>query len=165
MSEALALGKRVDFSTAETKSRETVAHELLLQHTGAARITTLPLPRNGGALLIEWKEAPTPLEDSTRVTRREARGRAEKVILEAKSGSDFAKLAASYSDAPDALAGGQMGWRPQDRLPELFAAALKDMRPGDWSVFWAHLAFGVAYNLGLLTTMIWLFNRRWRVSQ
>ncbi len=61
MSEALALGKRVDFSTAETKCRETVAHELLLKQTGAARITTLPLPRNGGALLIEWREAPTPL--------------------------------------------------------------------------------------------------------
>ena len=60
-----------------------------------------------------------------------ARGRAEKVIADAKAGTDFARLAASYSDAPDALAGGNMGWRPHDRLPEVFAGALKDLRPGE----------------------------------
>jgi peptidyl-prolyl cis-trans isomerase SurA len=59
-----------------------------------------------------------------------ARARAEKVIAEAKAGADFAKLAASYSDAPDALAGGLMGWRAHDRLPELFSTALKDLSPG-----------------------------------
>ena len=72
-------------------------------------------------------------EQATPESIQQARGRAEKVIAEAKSGSDFAKLAASYSDAPDALAGGQMGWRPQDRLPELFVAALKNMQPGETS--------------------------------
>jgi peptidyl-prolyl cis-trans isomerase SurA len=59
-----------------------------------------------------------------------ARARAEKVIAESNAGADFAKLAASYSDAADALAGGQMGWRAHDRLPELFSTALKDMKPG-----------------------------------
>ncbi|MBS0335495.1 MAG: peptidylprolyl isomerase [Proteobacteria bacterium] len=59
-----------------------------------------------------------------------ARARAEKVIAEARAGADFAKLAASYSDAPDALAGGLMGWRAHDRLPELFSTALKDLAPG-----------------------------------
>lgn len=62
-----------------------------------------------------------------------AKARAEKVISEAKGGADFAKLAASFSDAPDALAGGQMGWRSHDRLPELFANALKDLRPSEVS--------------------------------
>ncbi len=62
-----------------------------------------------------------------------AKARAERVISEAKGGADFAKLAASFSDAPDALAGGQMGWRAHDRLPELFASALKDLRPGEVS--------------------------------
>lgn len=64
---------------------------------------------------------------------QKALGRAEKVIAEAKGGADFAKLAASFSDAPDALAGGQMGWRTHDRLPELFARALKELRPGEVS--------------------------------
>jgi len=63
----------------------------------------------------------------------QARARAEKVVAEARAGADFAKLAASYSDAGDALQGGAMGWRPHDRLPEVFASAVKDLRPGDVS--------------------------------
>jgi peptidyl-prolyl cis-trans isomerase SurA len=62
-----------------------------------------------------------------------ARGRADKVVLEARGGGDFARLAASYSDAPDALQGGALGWRAQDRLPDLFVSALGKMAPGDVS--------------------------------
>ncbi len=62
-----------------------------------------------------------------------ARSRAEKALAEARAGADFAKLAASYSDAPEALQGGALGWRPHDRLPELFADALEKMNPGDLS--------------------------------
>ncbi len=61
------------------------------------------------------------------------RARAEQVLLQLHEGADFAKLAVSYSDAPDALQGGAMGWRARDRLPELFAHALNDMKPGDVS--------------------------------
>lgn len=63
----------------------------------------------------------------------QARIQAEKISAEARSGADFAKLAASHSDAADALKGGAMGWRSQDRLPEIFAAALKELRPGEVS--------------------------------
>ena len=63
----------------------------------------------------------------------QARSRAEKARDEARSGADFGRLAASYSDAGDALQGGQMGWRPADRLPELFATALQAMKPGEVS--------------------------------
>jgi peptidyl-prolyl cis-trans isomerase SurA len=59
-----------------------------------------------------------------------ARARAEKARQEALAGSDFGKLAASFSDAPDALRGGAMGWRAEDRLPELYASALKTLKPG-----------------------------------
>ena len=62
-----------------------------------------------------------------------ARARAEKVVLEARDGTDFARLAASYSDAPDALQGGAIGWRAKDRLPDLFVSALAKMNPGDIS--------------------------------
>lgn len=61
------------------------------------------------------------------------RAGAEQVLLQLREGADFAKLAVSYSDAPDALQGGAMGWRPRDRLPELFARALDGMKPGDVS--------------------------------
>ena len=62
-----------------------------------------------------------------------ARKRAAQVRADAAAGADFAKLAASFSDAPDALRGGALGWRMQDRLPELFAGALVKMKPGDTS--------------------------------
>jgi peptidyl-prolyl cis-trans isomerase SurA len=63
----------------------------------------------------------------------QARSRAEKARDEARAGADFGRLAASYSDAGDALQGGQMGWRAADRLPELFASALQAMKPGEVS--------------------------------
>ena len=62
-----------------------------------------------------------------------ARAKAEKAHAEAASGGDFARVAASYSDAPDALQGGALGWRTQDRLPELFATEVLAMKPGDVS--------------------------------
>jgi len=63
----------------------------------------------------------------------QARARAEKARAEALGGGDFAKIAATYSDASDAMRGGAMGWRPRDRLPDLFVDALKTMKPGDVS--------------------------------
>jgi peptidyl-prolyl cis-trans isomerase SurA len=62
-----------------------------------------------------------------------ARGRAEKARAEALGGADFARVAAAHSDAPDAIQGGVLGWRPEDRLPELFATALRGMRAGEVS--------------------------------
>lgn len=47
--------------------------------------------------------------------------RAAEVTRKLAAGEDFAKLAASYSDAPDALSGGDIGWRGADRLPALYA--------------------------------------------
>jgi peptidyl-prolyl cis-trans isomerase SurA len=64
---------------------------------------------------------------------REARNRAEAALADAKGGSPFARVAASYSDAPDALQGGALGWRSHERLPELFASALAAMQPGELS--------------------------------
>jgi peptidyl-prolyl cis-trans isomerase SurA len=63
----------------------------------------------------------------------QARQKAEKARSESVAGVDFAKIAASYSDAPDALQGGNMGWRVEDRLPEIFAGAVKSLRPGETS--------------------------------
>jgi peptidyl-prolyl cis-trans isomerase SurA len=63
-----------------------------------------------------------------------ARGeRAEQVMQQIKAGGDFAKLAATYSDSSDALNGGDLGWRNEDRLPELFINAVANLREGDVS--------------------------------
>lgn len=63
----------------------------------------------------------------------QARARADKARAEAAAGGDFARIAATYSDASDALQGGAIGWRAQDRLPDLFVNALKTMKAGDVS--------------------------------
>ena len=62
-----------------------------------------------------------------------ARARAQKALDAARAGGDFASLAASHSDAPDALQGGALGWRRHDRLPQLFSNALAGMAPGQVS--------------------------------
>jgi peptidyl-prolyl cis-trans isomerase SurA len=59
-----------------------------------------------------------------------ARAKAEQARAEAIKG-DFAAAAARYSDAPDALRGGALGWRQADRLPELFANAIAKLNPGE----------------------------------
>jgi len=72
-------------------------------------------------------------EQATPERIEQARARAEKARADALGGGDFARLAASTSDAPDALQGGALGWRAPSRLPELFADTLKTMKPGDVS--------------------------------
>jgi len=69
-------------------------------------------------------------EQATPEQVQAARERARKAQEAARGGGDFASLAASYSDAPDALKGGVLGWRSHDRLPQLFSAALAGMQPG-----------------------------------
>ncbi len=61
------------------------------------------------------------------------RERANDVVKRLRGGADFAQIAAVYSDAPDALQGGVIGWRGRDRLPELFVEALAKLQPGDVS--------------------------------
>ena len=56
--EAMQGGERVDFAPADAGHGVTVAHELLQQQTAAARLTTLPLRENSGAVLLEWDAEP-----------------------------------------------------------------------------------------------------------
>jgi peptidyl-prolyl cis-trans isomerase SurA len=61
------------------------------------------------------------------------RARAEEARAQLAKGADFKQVAAAFSEAPDALQGGLMGWRAGERLPTLFYDALKSMKPGDTS--------------------------------
>ncbi len=56
--------------------------------------------------------------------------RAEEAYRQLKSGGDFAKVAAIFSDSDEALKGGELGWRSQDRLPQLFLDAITNLKPG-----------------------------------
>jgi peptidyl-prolyl cis-trans isomerase SurA len=60
-----------------------------------------------------------------------ARRRVEQALAQVRAGADFAQIAATYSNAPEALQGGALGWRAHDRLPELFANALDRLSPGE----------------------------------
>jgi len=60
------------------------------------------------------------------------RAHADKALAELGK-ADFAQVAASYSDAPDALQGGVLGWRAASRLPGLFLEALHSLKPGETS--------------------------------
>jgi peptidyl-prolyl cis-trans isomerase SurA len=58
------------------------------------------------------------------------KARADEVMRQLRTGADFAKMAATYSDAPDALKGGEIGWRDPDRLPTLFTTELRKLKAG-----------------------------------
>lgn len=64
---------------------------------------------------------------------QERRARAEQALAQARGGADFRQVAASFSDAPDAVQGGAMGWREMARLPAIFADAVKGLKPGEIS--------------------------------
>lgn len=61
------------------------------------------------------------------------RQRAETAMSQLKSGGDFAKIAASFSDASDAMAGGLIGWRSQSRLPQLYVEVTEKLAPNEVS--------------------------------
>lgn len=62
-----------------------------------------------------------------------AREKADGLRARARAGEDFGALAISHSDAPDALDGGDMGWRGAADIPTLFARNVILMRPGEIS--------------------------------
>lgn len=61
------------------------------------------------------------------------KAKAEQVLDRLKKGEDFAQLAAAYSDAPDGLQGGNLGWRPVERLPSIFAEVVNRLKVGEVS--------------------------------
>jgi peptidyl-prolyl cis-trans isomerase SurA len=69
--------------------------------------------------------------DPEQITRREAR--ALGALERLKAGDSFAQVAASYSDAPDALQGGSLGWRTLSRIPTVFATTAPGMKKGEIS--------------------------------
>lgn len=63
----------------------------------------------------------------------ERQQRAEAIAGRLRGGEDFARTAATYSDAPDALNGGDLGWRTPDRLPQLFFEVAANLGEGQVS--------------------------------
>jgi peptidyl-prolyl cis-trans isomerase SurA len=74
----------------------------------------------------------TPEEGATEDIQK-AKSKVDEVIKALQAGASFAKVSASFSDAPNALEGGSLGWKNGSQMPALFLDALKAMQVGDIS--------------------------------
>ena len=78
-------------------------------------------------ILIQLPQDPTP--DDIEAANTEI----EDIRQKALDGDSFTQLAISYSQAGDALEGGDLGWRNVNQLPAVFQRQLVTMEPGDIS--------------------------------
>jgi len=78
-------------------------------------------------ILFTVPEAASPEQIQSR------RVRADEALAKLKGGADFKQISATYSDAPNALQGGELGWRAPGRLPTIFVQAVATMKVGDVS--------------------------------
>ncbi len=93
---------------------------LLAEKTAAAEQVEMDISQ----LLVRIPDNATPDQIAAR------KNRADDVARQLRTGADFAKMAGTYSDAPDALKGGAIGWRDPNGLPPLFANELKKLSKG-----------------------------------
>ena len=78
-------------------------------------------------ILVSVPEQASPAQIDTR------KQRAEDALAQVKSGKEFREVAAAFSDAPDGIQGGGLGWRTPARLPTIFVETVKSMKAGDVS--------------------------------
>jgi peptidyl-prolyl cis-trans isomerase SurA len=62
-----------------------------------------------------------------------SQAKADQAIAAIKGGMDFNAAAIRFSDAQDALEGGDLGWRRMDEIPPAFADTIASMKPGEVS--------------------------------
>jgi peptidyl-prolyl cis-trans isomerase SurA len=71
-------------------------------------------------------------DNSTEAQTQAASERAADVARRARAGENFAELAKTFSQTPDRGAnGGEMGLRPEDRYPDLFVTATRNLAVGE----------------------------------
>lgn len=94
----------------------------------------LAAQQSGGAqlhlahILVAMPEAATPEQIATAQKKIEG----VKALID-KGEMDFAAAAVRYSDSPNALEGGDLGWRSSDEIPAAFADLIRDMKSGQVS--------------------------------
>lgn len=59
--------------------------------------------------------------------------KAEKLVQELRAGAEFRDIAAKYSNASNALDGGDLGWRKRGELPGLLVEGIVPLKPGEVS--------------------------------
>jgi len=71
----------------------------------------------------------TPEEGATADIQK-AKAKMDEAVKALQAGTSFSKVSASFSDAPNALEGGTLGWKSSTQMPALFLGALKTMQVG-----------------------------------
>lgn len=69
-------------------------------------------------------------EDSSPEDIQKARVRTEQIMKALSEGMSFDKASANFSDAPNALEGGELGWRSGQQMPAQFLELVKMLQPG-----------------------------------
>lgn len=80
-----------------------------------------------GYILVSVPDGATPEQIEA------ARKKADDTKQQIDGGMDFAAAAIRFSDAPNALEGGDLGWRNTDELPQAFAEASDKLQEGQIS--------------------------------
>ncbi len=75
-------------------------------------------------ILISTPEGASP------ATIKNASAKAEKLVKNLRSGSDFSSTALAVSDGQNALEGGDLGWRKAGEIPTLFSDVVAKMKRG-----------------------------------
>jgi peptidyl-prolyl cis-trans isomerase SurA len=69
-------------------------------------------------------------EESAPEELQKLRAKADEAMKRLQDGEDFGQVSARFSDAPNALEGGKLGWKNDTQIPKLFVDALKNMQAG-----------------------------------
>ncbi|MGY0505977.1 peptidylprolyl isomerase [Luteimonas sp. e5] len=77
-------------------------------------------------ILVALPEGATPEQIETGQTKIEG----VKGLID-RGEMDFRAAAVRYSDSPNALEGGDLGWRPESEIPPAFAQMVKSLQPGE----------------------------------
>ena len=72
-------------------------------------------------------------EDAAPEDVQKAKAKMDEAMKQLSDGASFGKVSASYSDAPNSLEGGGLGWKTSSQIPSLFLNALQNMQVGEVS--------------------------------
>ena len=72
-------------------------------------------------------------EDAAPEDVQKAKAKMDEAMKQLSDGASFGKVSASYSDAPNSLEGGGLGWKTSSQIPSLFLNALQNMQVGEIS--------------------------------
>lgn len=106
----------------------------LMPSQQAPQAQSAQVPQAGGPSMLGLAQILVQVpEGASQAQVAELRQKAESLLARVKGGADFAGVAASSSDGPQALEGGSLGVRPVEGWPDLFLDATRGLGEGEVS--------------------------------